>query len=270
MSVFNGSLEDPTPTERRRQMSRPRVAEMIASAIRSRILDGRLADGDMLPKVDDLAEMYQVSKPSVREAMRILETEGLVSARRGGLGGAEVHMPTAATAAYTIGMVLQSTQATVGDLATALLALEPTCAEKAAERPDRLDTVLPHLQRLQTALETSRDDPAGFTMLARRFHKTIVHGCGNQTLALVAGALESLWSRHESKWLEFRDQNLADDEVARKVILAHAAIIDAVRDGDADRARALVAQHLSDGQTYVLSDGAGQRITVCTPFPDVY
>jgi DNA-binding transcriptional MocR family regulator len=122
-------------------MSRPRVAEMIANEIRHRILDGQLVDGDMLPKVDDLAYDFRVSKPSVREAMRILETEGLISARRGGAGGAEVHMPTADTAAHTLGMILQSTHATLADLATALLALEPTCAAKTAEREDRCEAV---------------------------------------------------------------------------------------------------------------------------------
>src|ERR1700722_8447265 len=139
MSVPDESLPGTQTPSRRRQMSRPRVAEMIASIIRHRILDGKLADGDMLPKVDDLADEYRVSKPSIREAMRILETEGLISARRGGLGGAERHMPTASTAAHTLGMILQSTHATVADLATALLVLEPTCAAKTAEREDRAE-----------------------------------------------------------------------------------------------------------------------------------
>jgi DNA-binding FadR family transcriptional regulator len=202
--------------------------------------------------------------------MRILETEGLISARRGGMGGAEVHMPTAATAAHTLGMVLQSTHATLADLATALLALEPTCAAKAAERPDRLETVIPHLSQLHAELEKSRGDPPGFTMMARQFHKAIVSGCGNAALALVAGALESLWSQHESTWLEFRDAEFDDDQVAVKVLRAHQRIIEAIEGGDALDARVLVAQHLAESQTYVLSEGGGQRITVATPYLNLY
>ena len=254
------------PAPRRRQMSRPRVAEMIANEIRHRILDGQLVDGDMLPKVDDLAYDFRVSKPSVREAMRILETEGLISARRGGAGGAEVHMPTADTAAHTLGMILQSTHATLADLATALLALEPTCAAKTAEREDRCEAVVPHLRHLHRELEERRGDPAGFSMVARQFHQAIVSGCGNSALALVAGALESLWSQHESTWLEFRDAELDDDEVAVKVLKAHVRIIEAIESGDEVDARRLVAQHLAESQTYVLSESANQHITVATPY----
>ena len=245
-------------------MSRPRVAEMIANEIRHRILDGQLVDGDMLPKVDDLADDFRVSKPSVREAMRILETEGLISARRGGAGGAEVHMPTAATAAHTLGMILQST--TLADLATALLALEPACAAKTAEREDRGEAVIPHLHHLHRELEERRGDPAGFSMVARQFHQAIVSGCGNSALALVAGALESLWSQHESTWLEFRDAELDDDEVAVRVLKAHVRIIEAIESGDAVDARRLVAQHLAESQTYVLSESANQHITVATAY----
>jgi len=175
-------------------------------------------------------------------------------------------MPTAATAAHTLGMILQSTHATLADLATALLALEPTCAAKTAEREDRGEAVVPHLHHLHRELEERRGDPAGFSMVARQFHQAIVSGCGNSALALVAGALESLWSQHESTWLEFRDAELDDDEVAVKVLKAHVRIIEAIESGDAVDARRLVAQHLAESQTYVLSESANQHITVATAY----
>jgi GntR family transcriptional regulator, transcriptional repressor for pyruvate dehydrogenase complex len=243
---------------------------MIASTIRQRILSGQLVDGAMLPKVEGLADEFVVSKPSIREAMRILETEGLISARRGGMGGAEVHMPTAATAAHTLGMVLQSKQSTLEDLATALLALEPTCAAKAAERPDRLETVIPHLLQLHEELENLSGDPAGFTLVARRFHQAIVIRCGNAALALVAGALESLWTNHETTWVEFRDAEFDDGQVAVQVLSAHVRIMEAIEIGDSVEARGLVAQHLAESQTYVLSENANQHITVATPFLDLF
>ena len=79
--------------DRPRRLSQPRIAEMIADSLRRRILEGELADGDVLPKVDDLLLEFPVSKPSIREAMRILETEGLISVRRGNVGGAIIHSP---------------------------------------------------------------------------------------------------------------------------------------------------------------------------------
>jgi DNA-binding FadR family transcriptional regulator len=86
----------------RRQLSQPRIAEMIADSLRRRILAGELNDGDVLPKVDDLLLEFPVSKPSIREAMRILETEGLLSVRRGNVGGAVIHRPNAKVAAYML------------------------------------------------------------------------------------------------------------------------------------------------------------------------
>src|SRR4029079_12199745 len=66
----------PPATEFRPQLRQPRLAELVAAALRSRILSGRLPDGSMLPKQEELIEEFKVSKPSMREALRILETEG--------------------------------------------------------------------------------------------------------------------------------------------------------------------------------------------------
>ena len=89
-------------------LRQPRLAEMVADGLRERILSGELGDGDMLPKQDDLLAEFRVSPPSIREALRILETEGLITVQRGNVGGAIVHRPKPATAAYMLGLVMQS------------------------------------------------------------------------------------------------------------------------------------------------------------------
>ena len=61
------------------------MAELVARALRQQIVDGRLHDGDRLPKQDELAERFDISGPSVREGLRILEAEGLITVRRGKL-----------------------------------------------------------------------------------------------------------------------------------------------------------------------------------------
>ena len=63
------------------------MAEMVADVIRARIVAGTLPDGSMLPKQDQLISEFQVSRPLFREALRILESEGLISVRRGNIGG---------------------------------------------------------------------------------------------------------------------------------------------------------------------------------------
>src|SRR6516165_5888923 len=173
--------------DRPRRLSQPRIAEMIADSLRRRILEGELADGDVLPKVDDLLLEFPVSKPSIREAMRILETEGLISVRRGNVGGAVIHSPKPKTAAYMLGMVLQADHVALADLAQALSEFEPACAIKAAESPERVSRLVPLLVGLNDELEAQLDDGPAFTLLARRFHDAVVSGCGNQTMAIEAG-----------------------------------------------------------------------------------
>jgi GntR family transcriptional repressor for pyruvate dehydrogenase complex len=98
------------------QLRQPRLAEMVADVLRRRILAGQLADGSMLPKQEELIDEFGVSKPSMREALRILETEGLITVQRGNVGGAIVHAPQASNAAYMLGLVLQSRSVSLYDV----------------------------------------------------------------------------------------------------------------------------------------------------------
>jgi GntR family transcriptional regulator, transcriptional repressor for pyruvate dehydrogenase complex len=253
--------------DRPRRLSQPRIAEMIADSLRRRILGGELADGDVLPKVDDLLLEFPVSKPSIREAMRILETEGLISVRRGNVGGAVIHSPKAKTAAYMLGMVLQAGHVPLTDLAEALLEFEPACAAKAAESADRVSKLVPVLVGLNAELAERLGDGPAFTLLARRFHDAVVQGCGNATMALVAGALEHLWSNHESNWAQAavargEYPRVVAREAQKAVLRTHIRITEAIEDGDAPRTRRLVARHLHETQRYVLAGGRRQLITV--------
>ena len=109
----------------RRRLSAPRIAEIVAHELRRQIIDGELADGDLLPRQEVLVEQFNVSLVSLREALRILETEGLVSVRRGNRGGAVVHAPAKTSTAYMLGLLLQSESVEVADLGMALQELEP-------------------------------------------------------------------------------------------------------------------------------------------------
>ena len=82
-----------------------RRAEIVADELRRQIIDGELSDGDLLPRQEILVEQFNVSLVSLREALRILETEGLVSVRRGNRGGAVVHAPAKASAASCVATV---------------------------------------------------------------------------------------------------------------------------------------------------------------------
>lgn len=226
-----------------------RLAETVAEHMRSQILDGTLPDGALLPKEDELRELFPVSKPTFREAMRILESEGLVTVRRGNVGGAIVHRPTARHVAYTLGMVLSSTGVTIDQVAAALREIEPACAALCAQRRDRKREVVPELRRLHDRYMESIDHLVEVVGWSRTFHESLVSLCGNGPLIVTAGALESMWSAHEKGWAS---RIAESDPVQMSERLAsaqvHEQIIDLIAAGEADEVRRVAADHLTHAQ----------------------
>lgn len=244
-----------------RQLRQPRVADIVAASLREDILSGRLTEGDNLPRQEDLFERFRVSPPAVREAMRILETEGLVSVRRGNVGGAVVHLPSAGRTARMISMVLQSRGTTLRDVSGALLHLEPVCASLCAERDDRMDAVVPSLRQIVDAQRENLRDAVAYTSLSRHFHETLVDLCGSETLKIVIGSLESIWSAHEkSVWSDpgIRPTSEAGDDVEgvamrRAALRDHEKIVAAIEKGDGPRAARVETAHLSATRASTLS-----------------
>lgn len=228
-----------------------RVADSVASHLRERILSGELQDGDLLPKEDLLRTRYPVSKPSLREAMRILEAEGLVSIRRGSTGGAVVHRPEAANVAYTLALVLRSKDCGLLEVAKALRECEPACAALCAERKDRKRAVLPTLRALHKETMANVSDLVSTTTSSRRFHEALVELCGNEPLKVTVGALEAIWSSQETDWAHnVRDASAVSIAERQDALDVHAELIDLISDGEVERVRELSARHLAFVQRY--------------------
>lgn len=249
------------------QIHQPRLAEMVAELLRERIVTGRLQDGAMLPRQEDLLREFRVSRPSLREALRILEAEGLITVHRGNRGGATVHVPQAANAAYSVGMVLQSRGVRMSDVREALKAIEPVCAGLCAQRPDRSEVVLPALTPLHEASLAALDDPVEFTLTSRRFHETLVDQCGNETLKLMIGALESLWTSREEAWARDADQAGGFPDSKRRLsgTKAHARILKYIEDGDVDRVQRQARLHLDATLFYALDDASADTTVTSGP-----
>jgi GntR family transcriptional repressor for pyruvate dehydrogenase complex len=238
----------PAAAVRRRQIRQPRLADLVAGELRERILTGQLPDGGLIPKQEDLLEEFGVSAPPVREALRILETEGLVRVRRGNTGGATVQAPRAEKVAYMIGLVLEARAVSVEDVAAAMGRLEPVCAALAAGRADRAGTVVAVLRRRLESSRAALDDADEYVHQARRFHEELVADCGNETMILLVGALESLWSAHvETLAREPAQLGVFSDRATRVASVAeHAALLDAIAAGRAEQAEALARAHLAE------------------------
>lgn len=245
------------------QLRQPRLAEMVASILRERIINGELSDGDALPRQEDLLEEFSVSKPSLREALRILEAEGLITVRRGNRGGAIVHVPKAENAAYMIGLVLQFRDVPFEDVGAAMQLIEPVCAGLLAERPDdEREEAVAELREINEDVKEAIDDEVEFTMQSRRFHEKIVASCGNQTLILMVGALESLWTNQEETWAE---QATARGEFPapkqrQAGIRAHERLLELFEEGDRSKAERAARKHLEASLYYTMTAAADKTV----------
>lgn len=237
------------------QYRQPRLADVIAGVLRERILAGELGDGEMLPRQEELLAEFGVSPPSLRGALQVLETEGLVTVLRGSVGGAMVHAPQARGVAYNTALVLQAQGTALLDVAVAMEELEPLCVRLCALRPDREETVVPVLRSILAETRAVLHDLDAAALVARRFHEQLVSLCGNGTLRVLAGSVETLWSAHEQHWVAEmgRRGDAPDvDERAGRVD-AHEAIVDAIAAGDADRAGRLAGEHLRATRLYAMA-----------------
>lgn len=241
----------------------PRLAEMAADRLRARILSGDLGDGDLLPPQDRLVVEFGVSRPTIREALRILETEGLVSVRRGASGGAVVHRPKEANTAYSIGLVLESRTVTLHDVGQALKRLEADCASLCAQRPDRAETLVPGLRRCNELARRQVDEPLAYTSTMADFHERMISQCGNATMSLVAGAVESLWLAHVKAWAERVNVvgQFPDRRYRLAGIDAHERLTELIAGGDVDGAADLALEHFDPHQFYVADDDADTAVT---------
>ncbi len=239
----------------------PRIAELVASKLRDDILSGRLKEGDVLPSQESLFGEYGVSPPALREAIHILESDGLISVRRGNVGGAVVHHPTAERTAHMISMVLQARAATPVDVSEALTHLEPICAGMCAARDDRLSEVVPYLQDEIDRQSAQFDDVSQYVPNARRFHEALVSRCGNEPMILLIGSLELIWSTHESAvWNGDGGPSPMVDKTRRAALRDHQRLVDAISDGNAARAVRLAHDHLAAARRNTLAIGSGHTI----------
>jgi len=241
------------------RIRQPRVAEIVASRLRDDILSGRLREGDILPSQESLFTEFGVSPPALREAIHILEVDGLVSVRRGNMGGAVVHLPSAERTAHMISMVLQSRASTPADVSGALMHLEPICAGLCAAREDRAIEVVPYLQAEIDRQEEQFEDTAQYVRNARRFHEALVSRCGNEPMILLIGSLELIWSAHESSvWGD--EGGPMQHKTMRAALRDHQRLLAAIRDGSADRAVRLAQDHLAAARRNTLAFGRDKTI----------
>ena len=242
------------PVDRLRPVRVPKTSELVADELRRKIVDGRLEPGDTLPSEAALMQEFAVSRPTLREAFRVLESESLISIRRGARGGARVQVPSGDVAARYAGLVLQYRGASLRDLYDARTVIEAPCAGLVARSHGPDD-----VRRLREAVaEAERlvDDPSAFIRSHMQFHALLVELAGSHTLTMLNGMVRHLIDRANWSYVD-RDagtpQNLRAN---RRGLRAHAEVVALIAAGEAEQAERLWRLHLDEARDYLLSDSS--------------
>jgi DNA-binding FadR family transcriptional regulator len=168
--------------------------QQIADELRHLIITGDLAEGHSLGREPDLIERFGVARPSLREALRILEAEGLITVLRGVQGGVIVHRPDQRMTARTAALVLQTRNVQLADVFQARTIIEPAAVRLVASSRKRRSSAR-RLRALIAEEEAVIDDSLAFGRANARFHEELVALAGNQTLSIVAEMLNEIVER---------------------------------------------------------------------------
>lgn len=218
----------------------PKTAELVAGTLRRMVVDGQLKDGDFLPNEAELMAHFGVSRPTLREAVRVLESERLVEVRRGSRTGARVRVPGPEIVARPAGLLLELSGATIADVMVARSGLEPIAARLLAESGtpaafDELDRML--AEDIPASWQSDR-----LAETTSAFHRRMVELSGNATLMMIAGMLHEITVRHTAfVFKEGRPVSKADYE---KLMRSYRKLMQLLRSADGAAAEAHWRKHL--------------------------
>jgi GntR family transcriptional regulator, transcriptional repressor for pyruvate dehydrogenase complex len=215
-------------------LRRTRASGDIVIQIRGAIFSGQLRPGDRLPTERELAEQFGVSRVTVRDALRALETSGLVHVKVGGRGGPFVSEPDISTLSDSLGTHLLRSGTTFHEVAETRLALETTAARLACERATAAE-----LEVIRAAAYRTVQPPA-IAALSLDFHEAVVSAAHNHAILAIFVALRGLM---EEAFAALRTYQTRDPESTREV---HGELYEAIAAHHADKAVRCMRDHLYD------------------------
>lgn len=204
---------------------RSSLSKQVADRLQEAILEGSLKADDRLPTEEELSKRFQVSRPTIREALKRLAAKNLIRSRRGPTGGTFVnhlgadelsdHLTTAAT------LFVSMNQISLSEIAHTRLELESLCCQLACQHRTDED-----LTRLETELERQRDiniSPEEFCSADVSFHRAIAEASHNRMLSFVMYTLiEALQPVANMITFHFRERDI--------IISQHERLLQAIRD----------------------------------------
>lgn len=222
---------------------RPR--QQVEETIKALILSGELKSGEMLPPEAELARQFNVSRTTLREALRSLTSQHLISKVPGARGGNFIqsvdYKSLGTVMSETVGNLLTLGSIEFDEVADVRRFLEVPSVRLAADHrsDDDLAELADIVQRQKTA---SVDDPA-IPDLDRRFHTLIARASGNRVLASLVAALH-----HSTEPVHYLDLS---PEVGRHTVRQHTAILRAITNRDPDKGEKAIIDHLNYLRTHI-------------------
>lgn len=215
----------------------PKTSDVLADQLRRQILGGALTPGSSLPAERDLVTQTGLSRGSVREALRILEAEGLVSTRPGRQGGSVARQPGDDSLARYISLFVHGRGISLISLLQTREAVEPSLAHLAAL--NRTDDELRELVAITQRVEEAYADALRYLAANVEWHCAIAQASHNELLRAFMIAISTMVYKASAI------ENFATEEVRKVVIRAHRRILDAIIAQDGDAARRRMARHLA-------------------------
>jgi len=213
----------------------PKAPAVLADDLRERILRGDFPEGTALPPERELVNQTRMSRATVREALRILEVQGLVRIKTGRAGGAFVYRPGEESMADSVNLLIRGRQIRIPALLETREAIEPFCAQLAAKH--RTDEDLGRLEAANAAMADA-GTLAEFLQANVDWHVAVAVAGRNE---LLTGFMRAL---SRGLYASTDNQGFVDDEVRRTALRAHRAVTKAIRAKDPDAAGRRMSRHV--------------------------
>ena len=233
----------------------PKMADRVASALRRMVIRGDIAAGAMLPPESELMERFGVSRPTLREAFRVLESESLITVERGVRGGARVHRPRRQTLARYASLILTHEGVTLEDVYNARAKIERSMVSELAKANDP-----EAIRELEQLVDRDAQLPVGPDAVEQLtdFHAAIARLSGNATLRMISGMIHHVIVKGNQS-LQPTSGTRAEQAV-RHSTKTHRMVLDLIKGNDADGAADLWSRHLEEGERYLLADASLKKV----------
>jgi GntR family transcriptional repressor for pyruvate dehydrogenase complex len=227
--------------------------ELVAEQIRRQIVTGELQVGERLPPEEELTQVFGVARTTLREALRVLESQGLLEIRRGRGGGPVVTQPDLEPAATALAVSLQLQHVTLGDLDATRRIIEPEAAAMLARNhtPAALDALNEAIDHASAAAEA--DDTVAFGEAAVRVHEAVLENTGSPTFGTLSRLLHQLVRGYYATRASRSDQKLM-----RRAVRSYRKLVALVEAGDDEAAK----QHWHKQMLYTGDSRADEPLTV--------